>query len=297
MQKLKQQIERIERWREAFCDDTTGIRKSVQDLLWNYAAFQTTVQIVRLASERRDENANLNQMLFNMISEGYWSSLLLGTRRLLDNRALKGESGVYSIRAVVKDIEVCRCWLNRKIYVENVHGAEYDIKRLHQERDEELAATKGPVWGSRELINSENAHRCFDELSGVTPPDRCAGDLIDPTIFAKINARLAGLESIVDHVNTHVAHAGNKESRHAKTLENFDIRDARTTLKKLKEVSTLIGVWFANESSGDLAISLDDQFDGLDRPIVSSAEIKKLEKHWQIMESEIAGWRVRTEEL
>lgn len=277
MQKLKKQIERIESWREAFCDDTTGIRKSVQDLLWNYAAFRTTVQIVSLASERQDENANLNQMLFNMISEGYWSSLLLGTRRLLDNNpALSGKKGVYSIRTIVKDVEACRCWLNRKIYVEQVHGA---------------------VWGSRELINSENAHRCFDDLSGVTPPDRCAGDLIDPTIFAKINARLTRLESIVDHVNTHVAHAGNKESRQSKTLEKFNIRDARTTLKQLKEVSTLIGVWFANESSGDLPIYLDDQFDGLDRPIVSSAEIDQLEKHWKIMESEIAGWRVNAEEL
>ncbi len=297
MQKLKHQNERIERWREAFCDDTTGIQKSVQDLLWNYAAFQTTVQIVRLANKRRDENANLNQMLFNMISEGYWSSLLLGTRRLLDNTALKGEAGVYSIRAVVKDVEACRCWLNRKIYVEQVHGAVYDIKRLHEEQDKKLAVTKGPVWASRDLINSKQAHRCFDELSGVTPPDRCPGDLIDPAIFGKIKARLAGLEGIVDHVNTHVAHAGNKESRQSKTLENFDIRDARTTLKQLKEVSSLIGVWFANEGSGDLAVYLDNQFEGLDRPIVSSAEIESLENHWQIMESEIAGWHICAEEL
>ena len=122
MQKLKHQIERIERWREAFCDDTTGIQKSVQDLLWNYAAFLTTVQIVRLANKRRDENANLNQMLFNMISEGYWSSLLLGTRRLLDNTALKGEAGVYSIRAVVKDVEACKGWLNRARETRNPRG-------------------------------------------------------------------------------------------------------------------------------------------------------------------------------
>ncbi|WP_442879873.1 AbiU2 domain-containing protein [Aurantimonas sp. E1-2-R+4] len=88
MQRSKQQIERIARWREAFCDDTTGIHKTVQDLLWNYAAFRTTVKILRLANERRDERAPLNQMLFNLISEGYWSSLLLGTRRLLDKAPL-----------------------------------------------------------------------------------------------------------------------------------------------------------------------------------------------------------------
>jgi tetrahydromethanopterin S-methyltransferase subunit G len=183
------------------------------------------------------------------------------------------------------------------MYVEQVHGAVYDIRRLQQEGDEKLAATKGLVWRSRELINSERAHRCFDELSGVTPPNRCADDLIDPSIFAKINARLKRLESIVDHVNTHVAHAGNKESRQGKALEKFDTQDAQKTLKQLKEVSSLIGVLFANESSSDLATSLSDQFEDLDRPIVSSAEIEHLEKHWESIESEIAGWRVRVEEL
>ena len=58
-----------------------------------------------------------------------------------------------------------------------------------------------------------------------------------------------------------------------------------------------IGVWFANEGSGDLAVYLDNQFEGLDRPIVSSAEIESLENHWQIMESEIAGWHICAEEL
>lgn len=294
---MKHQTERIERWREAFCDDTTGIRKTVEDLLWNYAAFQTTVQIVRASNERQDCGMPLNQMLFNLISEGYWSSLLLGTRRLLDKHPVKGPKGVYSIRSVVKDVEDCRCWLSRRIYVEMVHHAEYDTEQLLQEMNKKLTAAKGPVWGDPKISKSKTAHRYFDALSGVSPPDRSPDDLISPTIFAKIEARLAALDKIGEHVSSHVAHAGNKESRHTKTLENFDIQDARTTLKQLKEVSTLIGVWFANEGSGDLATFIGDQFEGLDHPIVSRLEIQKLEDNWQSTEIEIAGWSIKAEEL
>jgi hypothetical protein len=298
LQKSQGQIERIKRWQEAFRDETTGIHTTVQDLLWNFAAFQTTVHIVHLASERQGDGATLNQMLFNLIHEGYWSSLLLGTRRLLDNDALKGKKGVYSIRSVVNDVKASRDWLTRKTYVEIVHGAEYDNSQLRLEMDRKLAAGNGPNWGSKELTKSDAAHRCFDELSGKGPQDRSSDDLVEPIIFDRIEKRLAALDYIADHATTHFAHSGNVESRHIKkALEGFDIHQARSTLKQIKEVSTLVGVWFANEGSGDLATFFGDKFEGLDQPIVSSSDIEKLEQHWQAMDGEIATWTIRAEEL
>jgi hypothetical protein len=298
MQELERQIERIKLWREAFVNDTTGIHKTVQDLLWNYAAFQTTVQIVHLAGERQDEGPTLNQMLFNLMREGYWSSLLLGTRRLLDRGALKGPQGVYSIRSVVNDVKASRDWLNRKIYVESVQGAEYDNQRLRLEMEKELAAAKRPIWGNPELSKSNAAHEYFDQLSGIYPSNRSCNDLIDPAIFDKIEARLASLDKISDHATTHVAHSGNVESRSIKkVLESFDIQNAQATLKQLKEVSTLIGVWFANEGSAGLATFLGDQFEGLDQPVISSSDIQKLEEQWQATDREIAKWHIGAEEL
>ena len=298
MQKLRGQIERIERWREAFLDETTGIHATVQDLLWNHAAFQTTVRIVQLASERQEEDVPLNQMLFNLIHEGYWSSLLLGTRRLLDDCALKGPKGVYSIRSVVKDVRESRGWLNRKIYVEHVHRAEYDSNRLRQAREMKLAASNGPIWISKELRASDDAHKCFDELSGVAPADRSCGDLINPAVFDKIEARLASLDKIADHATTHLAHSGNQESRHIKkSLDAFGIKEAQSTLKQLKEVSTFVGIWFVNEGSGDLAIFQGNQFEGMDQPVVRGSDVQKLEEHWRALESEIARWNIGAKEL
>ncbi|MEW5716904.1 hypothetical protein AB1462_31945, partial [Pseudomonas sp. SB113] len=92
--KNEKNAQRIAMWRDAFADKRTGIHQTIQDLLWNYAAFRTTVRIVRLANDARGARPPLNQMIFNMVSEGFWSGLLLGTRRLLDRGPLSGPKGV-----------------------------------------------------------------------------------------------------------------------------------------------------------------------------------------------------------
>ncbi len=290
--------QRIAAWRDAFTDETTGIHRTIQDLLWNYAAFRTTVRIVLLANNTRGARAPLNQMIFNLVAEGFWSSLLLGTRRLLDRGNIQGMKGVYSIRSVVKDVEVCQPWLNRRVYVEQVLGAQYDLDRLQQEQQEALIAAKGrAVWGDPGLTKSEAAHRHFDSMSGVLPTQRSSSDLISPATFTRIEARLVELDRIADHVSSHVAHAGNKQSRKNKELDNFDIRDAHAALKKLKEIADLVGVWFANEGGAGLATYLDDQFAGLDHPLIETAELADLEEQWRSLDREIAGWSIGPDDL
>lgn len=289
---------RISSWRDAFTDDRTGIHRTIQDLLWNYAAFRTTIRIVYLANATRGARPPLNQMIFNLVAEGFWSSLLLGTRRLLDKGSIQGKRGVYSIRSVIKDVEACQPWLNRRVYVEQVLCAQYDLDRLQQEQHEALVKAKGgPVWGSPDLIKSEAAHCHFDSLSSVSPSQRSATDLISPAMFAKIEARLVDLEGIADHVSSHVAHAGNKQSREHKELDNFDIRDAHKVLKQLKEIADLVGVWFANEGGAGLATYIGDQFEGLDHQLIETAELADLQEQWRSLDREIAGWSIGPHDL
>ncbi len=295
---MTQYDQRIAAWRDAFQDETTGIHSIIRGLLWNYTAFRTTVLIVRLANEKGGARPPLNQMIFNLVSEGFWSGLLLGTRRLLDKAPINGPKGVYSIRSVVSDVGASRGWLNRQIYVEKVLNAQYDLDRLLQEQHDSLLAAKGrPVWGDPELMKSEAAHRHFDVLSGVSPSERGPGDLISPAVLAKIEVRLADLDRIAEHVNSHVAHAGNKQSRHNKYLGDFDIRDAQETLRRLKEVADLVGVWFANEGGAGLATYLGDQFDGLDHAVVDTDDLADLEEQWRLIDREIAGWSIGPEDL
>lgn len=290
--------ERIGIWREAFRDKRTGIHQTLDDLIWNYAVFRTAIRIVRLANERREDRAPINQMLFDMIQSGYWSGLLLGIRRLLDRGGIKGKQGVYSLRSVIKDIEACRPSITRRVYVEWVCDARYDLEVLRREEREALIVAKGKaVWGDPELMKSEWAHRHFDFLSGGSEGNRSPDDLITPSVFAKVEARLAKLNDIAEHVSSHVAHAGNKESREGKDLENFDIRDAREALKNLKQVADLVGIWFANEGGAGLAVYQGDKFEGLDQPLVATSDLKELEEQWTEIDHDVTAWAMKPDDL
>lgn len=284
-------------WRTAFTDETTGINSTLGDMLWNYAVFNTAAMIVRLSGERGDEGRPLNQMLFNLLAEGYWSSLFLGVRRLIDDHDLNGRRGVYSVCAVIKDVRKCRDWLNRRFYVEHVRGAVYDVGELRLEQDRRLRESSGASWGDKRLPLSEDAHLRFDELSGTAPDRRDENDLINLDILDGLAKRLTKLSSIADHVNTHIAHAGNRESRTNKGLSEFHLRDAEQALRCLKEVVDLAGRWFADDGATGLAIYQGNQFEGLEFPVVDGTEVSILDKHWRELEDEIETWNIRASDL
>jgi hypothetical protein len=146
-------------------------------------------------------------------------------------------------------------------------------------------------------MKSEWAHRHFDFLSGGSEGNRSPEDLILPSVFENIEARLARMNDIADHVGSHVAHAGNKESRAGKDLENFDIRDAREALKNLKQVADLVGTWFAKEGEAGLAIYQGDKFEGLDQPLVTTGDLKALEEQWAEIDRDVAAWAINADEL
>ena len=179
---------------------------------------------MQLAGEKTDTRPPLNQMMFNLVSEGYWSSLLLGTRRLLDKAPINGPKGVYSIRSVVRDVKESQSWLTRRIDVEKVLGAQYDLDRLQEQHDRLVATADGPVWGSRELRKSEAAHRYFDVLSGVSASERNSSDLISDTAFEKIETRLA--KNALGHEGGLAEEAeGNEDKARQRSQLELDQRD------------------------------------------------------------------------
>lgn len=295
---------RIANWKTAFTDDVTGIHRTIDDLLWDYASFRTAIRIVNLANQRQraqpsdTDKAPFNQMLFDLLAKGYWSSLLLGARRLLDPHHLNGSRGVYSLRAVLDDVKRCQPKLTRRVYVEQVRSCRYDLEELRQESWERVKAAAGkPVWGDPALTLSNYSHKNFDYLSGVPEADRSPHDLIDLAVFDVIERHLKELDRISEHASTHIAHAGNAESRQGKALEEFDIRDARAVLKALKEIVDVVGGWFANAGGADLATYNGDKFEALDSALIAATDIPELEANWNSIEGDIASWRLSPEEL
>ncbi len=294
-------LPRIASWRTAFSDGTTGIHKTLDDLLWQYASFRTVIKIVSIANQKRDpDRPPLNQMVFEMISDGYWSRLLLGVRRLVDPAAISGRDGVYSLASVLCDIKACGHRITRQIYVSSVWDANPDLDHLeaiHWDELREAAKLGKAVWGDPELLRSRMAHDHFDFLSGTTAATRSSDDVLDVAIIEVIQGRLEKFRDITKHVDSHLAHAGNLQSRSGKLLEAFEIRDARACLKELKELSDLVGMWFGRASGAGLATFIGNQFEGLDSPMIGPERMGDLESVWQEIDNDISTWHLDRSQL
>ncbi|MAW99377.1 MAG: hypothetical protein CMN72_06920 [Sphingomonas sp.] len=299
-------FERIQSWKSAYDDDETGVVVAIESMLWDYAVFRTTIRIINIANRRHREGGcqiNLpspNQMIFNLLAEGYWTRLLLGTRKMLDRAPLSGPKGVYSLRAILDDVIACQPKLTRRIYVEQLRGCRYDLETLREEGLMALRTTSAQViWGDPALPQSEMAHQDFDYLSRVDEDNRSENDLMDLSVLELLKSYLETVEvdRISRHVSTHIAHAGNVQSRWRKRLDDFDIRDARFLLKNLKEISGLIGRWFADGGVSDLAIYQGDKFEGLDTALVLAADVPNLELNWSEIEDDVASWCLTPEQF
>lgn len=290
---------RIDNWRTAFSDETTGIHKTLDDLIWQYASFRVVIRIVYIAKQRRNpDRLPLNEMVFDMIAEGYWARLLIAIRRLLDPTAIAGNRGVYSLRSVLQDIKACGPKINRRIYVEAIWEADYDLPALEAAHWKELREAAGKsVWGDPRLINSRLAHEHFDFLSGTMAENRSEDDHMDLRIIERAEARVAKLDSIADHVTVHLAHSGNTTSREGKLLDNFGMPEARECLKELKEIADLVGMWFCRASGAGLATFIGEKFEGLDVAMIETEQIPELERIWQEVDQDVAAWHMDRDQL
>ena len=282
---------RISTWKTAYADETHGVFSTLQTLYWNYATFRTAINLVR-QGQAQPEKFSPNRLLFDMVRESFWERTLLGVRRLLDTADLSGDKGVYSLRAVIKDVEACQGSINRHAFVEEIAGTVYDYEAVEAAEYTELKRLPPGTarWGSTAAMLSRQRHEQFDFLSGKDHGGRSPKDRIRPEVFEKLRARLASLDDIVKHVSTHIAHSGNSQSRAGKSLGDFDIRDARSALKQLTEVAQLTGMWFAYDGGAGLATPMYNQFEGLDRPLTDENGLIKLQEDWNEIDRDISEW-------
>lgn len=203
-----------------------------------------------------------------------------------------------SLRALLNDVKAARSKLTRKIYVEHLRNCSYDLDELRSKNNARLERARGKaVWGDPGLFRSEYAHRDFDLLACVEEGERSEKDLIQPSIFEAFEDRIAALNPISDHVSSHLAHAGNHQSRHGRDLLGFEIRNARDVLQTLTEIAGLAGRLFADEGPPTLAVATFNQFEELDRAPVDETEISDLETIWENNAREIEAWHVSPDDF
>lgn len=287
--------ERIEAWRQAYELDDNAIVRSLVTFSWNLAAYMSVARMVEAAPDADEGGKQLNNLMLDLLHRSYWGGAVLATRRLLDRGGLHGTKGVCSLRALIADVKSCRCQITRRVYVEDIAGVEYDYEGVEQRAFEYLRArsSEGPVWMPPELdsYTIRIRHEQFDFLSGVGKAERCEGDLIQPSIFDRLESRLSRLNEVAEHATIHFAHPATQISREGRELEGWGMEDARAALQLLTETAEFVGRWFVNSGVGDvLPTPQYDQFAYLDKPMASAATVSDLRQQWDDFASETVRW-------
>lgn len=286
--------ERIEAWRQVYEGDDNAIVPSLVTFAWDYAAYMTVARMVKAAPEEPEGRKQLNPLMLDLLLRSYWGGAVLAIRRLLDKGSLHGSRGVCSLRALIADVRDCRYRLTRRVYVEDIAGFEYDYEAVERRAFEYLRAkSPGVVWMPQELDSDSIRirHEQFDFLSGVSKDDRCEGDLIQPSIFDRLESRLSRLEDVAEHATIYFAHMATRVSREGRELENWGTDDAKAALQLLTETAQLVGRWFIHSSVGDVLPTPNyDQFAYLDKPMALTQTLADLQQQWDDFPTDTARW-------
>ena len=161
----------------------------------------------------RDEGANdptsaLNvPVVAHLLSEGYFSSQVLATRRLLDRR-----KDVVSLRRLINDIRENRDLLTREVYV-----SFDDTPYAPELPGLEFPGLQPPDSPFSEWNRSRIRHERFDKLSKIPAENRVRGDKIGESAVSKLDQWIdsSGASKLVTLSHKYLAHAAEQSSMSA----------------------------------------------------------------------------------
>ena len=257
-----------------------SIISQIYDMIWYDTVFRTINEARKIHVENKSEGTGLNGPMMNLIDRGYVASQVLSIRRLTDLNYHHPSKSVISLIRLIDDIENSIPFFTRESYVCH-DGAPYD-------------------WSHNEPFSIQQRHweyrqKNFDILSGVVPNHRKRSDRLKETVIKKLKKELKVCDEMRTYANNFLAHASDPDSK-----TNIDELPQKITLKKFDECYRTIteGAWFINavilyESGlGGVPVPQYDQLIHLDRPIVTSKNIKILDEFWLKRSSEVHGWEL-----
>lgn len=295
--------EKIQVWKNVFDADENSISKSLSNLSWNVAAFSCVVEMVRQAPDDKLSGKRLNGMVLDLLVSGFWSSTMLAIRRLVDkSQPLYGKNAVCSLGALIADAKSVRPLLTRRVYVEDIANLSYNyevVRKKYWDFFFEQEANQA-FWTPREFhyMPSESRHTEFDWLSGVSQGGSSDEDLIQESIFHRLESRLERLSGVVEHATLNFAHAATDASRRGRVLERWGLDDAKSAIKEVAQIAEFTGRWFCYKSIGTvLPTPQFNQFENLEIPFFQG-DLDSLQKVWEDFSADAEGWHaVENDEL
>jgi hypothetical protein len=264
-------------------DEHHAIWRVLSSMVWTDVSFRALTHFAV-----NDENNGLNNsLLAEALLDGHVATQVLAIRRLMDD----GNSGIISLRRLVKDLKRNFALLTRENYV-CFDGLPYDYEAVQQKEMER--AGKGIFWGETSGPGAHGtsgmAHEQFDKLAGIDPAKRSREDRLPAFLLTTIERWLddSGADELAKWSHAFLAHAGGTESRKRADLmvTTNKITDA---IKALARVTEAISAWllFAGGRTNSLMpVAQFNQFEKLDKPIMQAGGEADAYKIWHQLSDE-----------
>lgn len=274
--------------------DQHSIQRQLVRMTWDAAVFHVVNEARGMADPASDGGVQLNGMFHQLFDQGFFISQSVAIRRLADGYTLAGDRGVYSLIAVLDDMEEHRDLLTRR----NIYDAEeleYDDTAIqqrfsdglyHHHKTGEYPSNMPP---SGLYLQSTERHKHIDQLCGIVAANRSPGDQIPVSVIRNLRQRVKAVcDDVVEHVNKYVAHASTPESR-----SDVEASGSRITLQHLEDarvalcqVAMFVAVYILGDSSSDFfPIPQYDQFKYIERPLVTKNNVAALHRLWDTRNS------------
>lgn len=289
-------------WMKCFAsDDRNSISQQLYGLIWNAVAFRVVHEARQLAARDGTGRPVYNFMLHELLNQGVWESQLIAVRRLCDGFKLTDtQRGVFSLVSLINDIRgEAKLLTRRNMFV--AEGLEYDVDLLRKKEAElwKQAIAKGEdgFWLEPEFDPDSSARRHvqIDELAGVNAADRSPEDTIRPVFFEQLLAKVEdACATVSKYVNKFLAHAATDTSRAAAGLMNFsiDFDVLWSAHESLCKTANFVAENILNRGrhTSFLPSPTHNQFEFIDRPLVSPENVDRLKSCWKHYAEETGKW-------
>jgi len=286
-----------EQWLEWIAGkDAHAIRNQITRMVWEAAVFRVINEARGYAPTDSKGKVQLSGTMHQLINDCFFVSQAAAIRRLVDrgppgaSSAAEGAKGVYSLYGLLADIQ--RHWhLLTREHILAAEGVPYDFEPIREKANEYSVQQREAVI--RAYMEPEELdwrtparrHEQIDRLTGTSKDRRTRGDSVRPELLQNLIDKLqSACRAVKKYTDMRIAHAAAPGSMATVTSAEINI-----TLGHLWEahevicrVVHLVGLHILGTSiNSHLAVPQFEQFEYIDRPLVSVANIPKLYDVWQ----------------
>lgn len=266
-------------------------------MAWDATVFEIVNTARGMAPRDADGAVQINPMIHHLLNKGFFQSQLVAIRRLADGAYKFGDKkrGVWSLVSLLNDMLEHQPALSRAAILET-EGLFYDYKPLEQRYWQEhfTGGHSDGIPSLNRIRQSEDRHRHIDRFAGLHPDQRSPADRLPLIVFQTLKHRVVTASKDVSvHVDKFIAHSASPESRESANADavRLTLQHIEDAHRALCEVASLLAIYDLGDAMpGYLATPQYDQFKHVDLPLVSKADIPKLDSLWLRLHGQYHAW-------